>query len=846
MIKFRDLICFLVVLGLVFSGMLYLEQLPWQSDDDIDLTIHRSDSRRHVTVGLNEHWTSFQIPADSDSVRLLSNAILESSSAVRQQPTLTNPRQGFRYAIEYEFLDENSNSIRRDTYHFRSKFREKLDRVTGEVIHPLRLADSDNLVAQTRVMQVSLNAELADARVLRVRTYQSNNEVGGILARTLCRSIRKDHGRFGEWDRISEPRKELLAKHSVYDHSMLDQRSRENLLKWQWLKATPLGEFEHHYLYLIGDSDDPAIEDKPFPPGSVVFPGWKVVVPTKNCYVDIRVEATPLEEGSSISGQLQYTFIDPQTRQPIHGICPLDSNSHSNSKSVTIENVIGLVEFQTESPVALRFWSRDVNSDDEWTQIELEPKQSITFVADERPVSFSVSHYRDEVTPVKATFRFVDDRLFATSNHETSLRRTKNVNWRYVDEKGKTLDEGRLELSLSVSAHERIWKDRNTFSLTNPESRWFPVPSRAKTVQFWNDESPFLVNAYTRPNGLSSHTRVPEDYDVAQKSESPYRRWFVIKPENYNKYISENRMLSIRVQPRLPEIAECDERTGLTWTQYVPEGDWIAARLLVPAIDPLESSSNLKLPDSEWLWHEFETGRSTSYSVVDRTSHYKNILLAFASAGKPSSIKLWCNEQLVVDREFVSTRGEFEVKLPDPTGKIRIESEEGVRVFASGIAVDSKNAFFRRTAMRIGSRPTSFDYEKKSWEDEHLTLTFYRDVKERNRADVSAKIVPLTATQDSHEPRTMWTIRNRRYDLSPMPFTNSVLMDRPGSIDSGSRCFIKLGSDMPPGKYRIEVEREDSDHGYLLLHQTTRELQTVRRVGIFDNSEIPQHESFRN
>ena len=840
MFRFRDAISPGIGLLLIVGMLFQFNNSSWFStgSDTID-SLNRSDARRRVAIRINsKEWTTFHLPGNALAIRILSNAVIDKSAGMNDAPTLNDPRSGFRYAVEYEFLDDQMHSLDRGVYHFRSKIKEKMKPDSGEIVDPIVLGDLDANVAQTRVMQIALGEKMKRARIVRIRTAELEEGVLEILTRTLYKTKRKNLDDYAAWDSISGQRKEKVARHSVYEHHLLDHNSRLGLLKWEWNRPSSVGEPPRRFLYFVGDGDDLDVVDPPFPQGVVVQPGWKVVAPVCNSQATLRIEATPLDSESSIRGLLRYRFADPETGMQKSGSRKFSPAENSDSHVVEIDGVGGMIEVESECAAALRFWFRKPSGDDsdEWTEIEMEPKHSSVYIADRRPVAFSVSHVSDQLTPLKVAFRFAEERMFDATSSAQTLTRPRRVHWRFVGDDGETVEEGVEELTPEVSSHERFWRERETFAVTDAIKLWFPVPPHVARVEFWSEDSSVLINAHTRPDGLAAQTRVPEDYDVVERLNSPYRKWFTVRPHDHQSYVSDNRVLNLGIQKRLPESAE-EDRGNLVWNRFLPKGDWLASRIMVPAIDPLKTQETRK-PDSVWLWHEMVSGKDTAYNTTERTTHYRSIKVAYVSDLPAGKIQVWCNDQLVAVKDFATSRGEFDVVLPAVRGALRFEFGDSIKVFASGLEVDSATAYYRRTAMRVGSAPTRFAYEKKSDEDEILTMTLYRDESETERAKLTAKVVSLEPKTLSHEPRDTWTIRDRSYDLSPLPVACSLLIDRPGKLDSGSRCFIKLGSDMPPGKYTIEVQREDAMSGYLLLYQTVPAPKAVRRIGIFDNRDF--------
>ncbi len=834
MIRFRDLTCLLILLALSVYGLLSVSDFQLKRDEQIDISTFRSDSKRQMVVEIGEAWTSFQIPAGSKSVRIMSNVTIGIAPQSLDAKVETIAEE-YRYAIEYQLLDEHSKVLQHDDYHFRSKLRRSLDRETGKVINPLRLADDNAAVAQTRIMEFELDSKLQGTRLIRIRTSQSDTKIERILARAAYKAYRRNHDRYGAWNSISGPRKEMLAQNSVYEHALLDPASRKALLKWEWLRAAPIGEFERKYLYEIQNAEDIAIFDSALCHDSVLHPGWKKVIPFFSKNLVLRVEAESVDDESPIDGNLQCRFIDSETRKIVQRNFPLTSPTRETSTSIHIENVSSLLEFSSDCSLSLSFSFRDGSKEgDAWQPFPTPSKSTVSYVADHQAVVFPISHFKNQVTPLKVNFRFPDPELLAHATDKIAKDGPRHIHWRYVDEDGITLTEGKREFLPIVSNHEHIWRNHSFHSVSDPTQLWFPVPPEAKKVEFWSESQPFLVNAYSRPTGLPAVTRIPEDYENLT-GQSPIRRWFITRAENHEEYIREKRFVSIKVQPRL-QLPDEEKPNEKIWNQFFPEGNWIATRLLTPVLPSKVTVQEKRIPDSKHLWREIIPNHRTPFKIVDRESTQKKIQIAFDSTSPTPTIRLWCEQQLLVDKQGISPRGQFSVQLPYSEGTIRLESNDGTRVFANGISTESSIAFWRRSATRLNNIATQFIYTKSTHDDELLSLCLFRDRSEQDRAQLSVNIVPNHETITPHEPQESWTILNRQFDLAPPSAESSILLDRYGSVDSGSKCFLKLGSDLPPGQYRIEVAREDSHDGYLMLYQSKDGEANVRKIGIHDIS----------
>ena len=441
MFRLRELVGFSSVLAFCVLGWIIAQQYQWGTGQESNSAIYRHSSKRHTVAQLSDQWSAFQIPADSAAIRVLANAAIEADSVKASLTEMPNGEQNtarpeFCYAIEFELLDETSKVIRRGTYHFCSTISQKVDKKTGEHYFPISLAGSESIVTNTRSLHLLLDADLKSARQFRLKKADCDDTVTEVLARTICRSKRRGHSDFGAWRQVSEPRKQELARHSVYDHRMLDQESRNSLLKWKWTRAVPLGRHQQQRLYSIGSDDDAEVITKHVSRAVVVGQGRKIVLPLGEQPITLRVGATATGDANEHVGRINVTWCDPQTGQRRNVSKELKTSAGDSDNTVEIENVEGLVEIETEFPAALRFWtlSPDSSESNRWTEVEFEPTRIHTYLADRQHVAFPISHVDDDTTPLKVILRAILDPQPQDSSRQTTLEPIveSTIAWRMI------------------------------------------------------------------------------------------------------------------------------------------------------------------------------------------------------------------------------------------------------------------------------------------------------------------------------------------------------------------------------------------------------------------------------
>ena len=148
----------------------------------------------------------------------------------------------------------------------------------------------------------------------------------------------------------------------------------------------------------------------------------------------------------------------------------------------------------------------------------------------------------------------------------------------------------------------------------------------------------------------------------------------------------------------------------------------------------------------------------------------------------------------------------------------------------SGYLIENSQPFLKRMASRFQKGSLNFEYEKLTHDDELLTMKIYRSGSESERCQVRVEIHADAALETS-QPRDSWTIRKREYSLRAVDEEMSLLLGANEQVDTGHRCFIKLGKDLPPGKYRVDVQSLDRNQsGYVMLYETRAGQAPVRNI----------------
>ena len=861
-VRYRDYFWILLPATLLMSGYFsgLLQGVGFNSTAE---EIDRDDAKRVSTVLLSrQDWTEFHLSPDAHSIRVMTNGALNTIQLPKKNQS--DPRTGWRYSIQYQLLDADGELIGQHTYESRTRVRQLIDKDQGTLINPLMFGKTKRIATQTRFIQIPIDPDRLKPAVLRIRAADSDPQISEIVARVRTKHERPHFDQPSTWRQIRLSNRRKMAKYFVFDQKFLTPSERASLLRWQWLPAPTLNKTTLRHLYFIGEIDDQEVTEN-IPTSANSLPATrKITLPLPETQGKFSLLLKRPYESSSNPIYLTVRFFASDDSP-----CKVwERTLHESAKEFSFPVSGGLVEF--ESTHDARWSATWTHNQPDAPSIKIHDTEvafgqavDITsktgnlrvYLADDVPVSYQVSHYQDQPTPFRITCRlafgdvFASDKVIASSRSSdgshVGMDELKFLHWTWLDDEDQVIESGKLSVKPEISKYDQLLSGGETHLVSEYKRFYFSIPPEVSKIQFKSDNVPFLVNASVRPNHLPVMTRLPEDRHPFERQFKPHRKWYSLQPDQNLQLISDNRSFVLGTQTR-PRDIDDEELVGpreFLFRRYEPAGQWIGRQLLAPAV--IESVITQTNRSSSF----YQLNNGQSYTVEDYglnvPASYRLIYVASAAIEGPLVVRQ--NGRIVQREQLNSSRGTVRLKLEpfDDTSTITLQGPPNIRMFLSGGKVENAKRFLKRTASKLENGKLEFEHVKTTPLDEVLTLLIYRKFSGQQRCKFSVKIEANDEIQmQKSGPVESLTSLHQIYDLKSSPQQQSaILIGTDAELDVEHRCFVRLGPDLPPGRYTIKTERVDQQEGgFVLLYQSIpmEEVQQVHTHQIRTQNDEPK------
>ena len=792
-----------------------------------------------------DNWLVFDIPRQTDALRVLTNAAVQ--GLVPPDTTREQPREGWRYAIDYALLDRAGQTLAERRYHLRTSVISHQDPATGEVQGITWFRNSNWNPTMTRTIQLPLNP--GSAARFQLRLAPCEPEVQEVVIRVLARRERSNFDQPYAWSRLSERARARLSRASVYPPTLLTLAERCNLLRWNWSALPPTGlegrDYDLRILYqrenTIGEEpDDLAMTDGlllredlhhtlPLPPG-----------PARVVLECARAGAARDDRPTEV--WVQWYPDTPKEPEVHHGLL------HASPQTIECRADGGLLEIYATAPIVCRatWYGSAGPPHDPGLELEFPLLPLCCYLAGpDLPLDYSVAHVDRWPTPFRLDLR----RLLPEPSQHPAARVPQSiepaiVKYSLLDAQGQVLREGQLSTAGDVSVYDQTAPNTMALHVTEPARFYFALSADVKRLRIEAPHDTVTVAAFTRPPDLARVQRLPEEQQSYSRLDSDQRTWFLLQPDDADLRLAQNQTCTVYSGVRPPQRDQQILSGLYQWEDFEPAGFWKGRFLLTPR----DSQSPLRPESISSTYGELTPNRDHEVDLIAEpgADWIEPRLIYSVRTPAAQDVQLWLDGALWYGFRTRAPRGE--VNLPtmpaphQPTRHtLRIDAEDGTRLLLRNLLAPGSTRYSKQLARQFDQGQLQFTVVKRTHAAEVLILRPFFPEGWSNRVSLRVSILDLPMRTGG--PFDSWTLALRQFEVLPQTDQASLILQQDTQrVDGGQRCFLSLGADLPPGPYRVDVRLVDHApaHAYATLYRLIPGRAPARKVELTDAFPWPE------
>ncbi len=792
-----------------------------------------------------EHRLSFRLDQTIDRLQITSMALL--SAADYPAPVQLNIAEHEEhqapslppYKLTYRLVDNDGDILYAQTYWLQTRPVNWLNWKNKYPVPELFVSDSGHHLSERQAIFLRLDA-WPEARELQLELVDPPEQVKGAVVYVQQRSSRDQEEITQLWRKLSEPKRaELTNDKHIYPHYLWSNTEIETLLAKQWLRVGPNGivgqDFQTLGLYHVEDLATQIITEQVGPERADrtlwVAKDKRLTFPVyEKGHVALRLRQFDAARAGAL---LHLRWHSAGTEPPIDMQVRLEQET---------------VNWHTElAPGLLELWSDQVI---EVERTDMPDPSSMThdwhfsrlfLLSPDKPLDYAIHHQTGSSTPIRIELRAFKD----AANMFTEAPAEVSAHWFSEDEER---DRSHYALALEPSVYERLADDRVSSAseqhqhvVSVPVYGFYRAPAKLDRLRL-RSNTPVLVQVSSRPPNLPLFRALPRHSRNWFDDESFIASWFSIRPEGYQRIMSENasRLLVVQHRP-LAEQAEDPNEEKVGDVLHPMEKRANLVQMLLPKATLAQVSEQ----SPQRVFHRIDA--SGSKAVSTKLNFIKE---RFSPSVKPSLVFLRDTEQgqevtVTLDQQVLVNKwvGGKWGKLALPAVRsgsraMRIKSDEAAW-YVNMLSPDTmtqkpSTALSAETAPYLlategyqlhRDMPLNYQVDKTS-QLSILHFTFFRDALRSGRMDKTDQQTP--AQETAIEVKLLSRLPDGAYPGLTLPERRWVLaapespelagwLLHQGSkrIDAGQSFVFALAEDLPEGTYQLQVKVLSGPSGLL-------------------------------
>lgn len=722
-----------------------------------------------------DRWLGFAVPPGAGLFRFFAHASLPADIG----------EELVSYAIDYQWLDSQGDILKESRHHVTTRassaqVTSAKDIGTESAPNTRFYAREDRLPSREQALYFNA-AELSEARLLRLRVTVMDPRIAQVGVRPFQQHLRARESVDVAWQRLSEQKRELLSKGSLYPSFLLSEYERRNLLSRYWRPIGPMGVLNADYyidtLYQL-ESEAPTLPPAT-PAGDGLFVGpqhWvTVVLDAPRGSYRMEWQAIP---GGEAPRRLKLLWQSDDAQ--------LQRDWHAKTSDLAWEGTLdaGLLQVTPDQPGTMKLF---IQSAGEWLDITPPRRYVRTFLCTPgAALEYSLAP-GTRAQPLK-----IDARAFIREGQPTAVA-SPRISLRLLDEKATVLHQQAVELPRNLYPYQHFADAaRLPSQVFEPVSNYVMASPDAHSLSV-ECSIPSLVSAHSRPWRHPIYRELPAQQIYWYSYEEREPAWFSLLPENARVLIRQKRYHSLLWYFRPRDLDTAVATGNYHWQSLIADDpEAVELQVFTP-----NSGKNMSRMDS----------RASAFRPVDPmmelhiagSSGEKMVrpgLVYLRDNADPEPIQVWIDDELTLQTSIAGNSGRFRLP-PVQTGSHQLRIQPPTTQWYVNQTAGDGHTHLLRSAWSMTAQPDGYASVEFSLattgSNQQLGLWLYTPEQlppVNCEIDISARRYPGV----QHD----FTFFSHRYRLDGAGMDRShVLMQRNNRVRGPARLVLPLHPDLP-------------------------------------------------
>ena len=785
----------------------------------------------------------------TEAVRVATNAEFSESMDLRES---SNKEP---YIIEIQAYDSSGNLIETRNINNFTKTQFFFDNDWSMYL-PYFYLESDTIPSETRVTTLNFRGT-AMVSEIRLRRVDSNPNLKTIYARVYQPTGVSDSQLNFYWLNLMQREKERLASANLYPISLMKIQERQNLIKNLWTfvgaQGIPGEDYDNKILYsvvgpkgipydlnllhsgnyvddthqlMIPINEDGGLIQVQIISADIIYPKymkiWLGEPDTKIGNILRRMKPTEEASANKDADNKSFQFVKGQNIE-------LTWRGRGLGETITHKEVVkdrkftkeykldaGLLSISSNAPAYVNITRKTASG---YEAIPSSPSSiNLIRLAPNDPIVYEVVQGTDSEVAYRVDLRKISNKIFDQSNDY-------KVTYELLDTNDKVISIGDILVNQPLTKLDFAVRKGNLY-ISDKQRSYFVFAQNVAKIRFTGSSDLFIA-LYNRLNSFVREYVIPDDYKISgSKLESLRRTWFYKTPLDYEKIRIDQRTVMVKTQTRMIEENELVKTGVFQWQGIQPEGkDWQGFNILEKKNPNIPSRAEAAASEFSFI----PTNQEFKINIIGFQGE-KFVIPAMIYSGKVGGkLAVYMDGKEYFSAALEAPSGEFQIpNILVGEHTVLVKADDSVKLMMN-YNPNNKLSYIKDYIVSLGNKTQSFLVEKENGHDKIVTINVYSDSSKPSKISLNIS----GTTEVKNQVTSSYTIRNREYQINFSKIEErdpKFIHTKQDSLYTVAPIFIKLGTDLPKGIYKIDLFTESAQNLYVSLSSIKAGLVDDRKM----------------